>query len=259
MKKCYLMLGVIIMLVIGCSSMKKLFRAEVSGLVKDPSFSYQAVVKEKMAVGGVVSLVSQLNNSQRNNYANVLRAHFVDERKTFQVAPVFSVIKALGQEEYSQMLSDYKDSGGIDDIWLNKLSGKIKARYVIFTSIQSDDIENTREKEKEDKYEDNKDKKKDKKKKKVFSRSIRSVSATMNIYDLQQKYIVWSGTVTQKKTRETEYEEQKDDAIIGIIKAATKTQTSDDDLYLYPQPPRSNEVVAMVFRGFAENMPEQKD
>lgn len=246
MKQRYLTLGVIIMLVIGCTTMKTLFRAKVSGLVKDPSFTYQAVVNGKMAVGGVVSSISQLNNSQRNNYANVLRSQFINERETFQVAPVSSVINALGQEEYGQMLNDYKNSGGIDDSWLKKLSIKVKARYVIFTSIQSDDVENTRERLGG----------------KVVSRSIRRVSATMNIYDLQQKYAAWSGTVNQQKTRESKYDEQKESdliVLIKVIKGATKTQKSDDDLYPYPQPPRSNEVVARVFEGFGENMPEKED
>lgn len=56
MKKRYFTLGVLVFFIVGCATMETLFRTKITGLVADPSFTYQNAVNDKLAIGGVVSL-----------------------------------------------------------------------------------------------------------------------------------------------------------------------------------------------------------
>jgi hypothetical protein len=140
------------------------------------------------------------------------------------------------------MLQDYKRSSEIGEKWLDILATKINSRYIVVSTILSDDTRNTRNKEK----------------KKVYSKSFRKVSVVSNIYDLEQKLNVWSGSITKEMSEEIEYKESSINKFLTVTKALTSDGNSEDQVYPYPPAPATNEIVIRIFKGFGQNMPEEK-
>jgi hypothetical protein len=109
-------LGVAVLLA-GCAT-------RIAGLRHSPTFTYPSVISGKMAVGGVVSAVENLDEGRRSALAGVLRTALIEERKEYNILPVGSVMNRMGSQ-YAVLLSEMKSTGSLSDKSLQALKNKM--------------------------------------------------------------------------------------------------------------------------------------
>lgn len=230
----------------------------VEGLKADPSFTYAAVVSNNLLAGGVTSALTTLPPAERNRLGGILRREFLDEREDIRVLPAGTLARSLGTDAYDALLDDYRLYGQLSETQLGDLRNKVtEARYLIFARIESDEIENERT---ESSVYDKKGKRiEDKKKIKLCTK--RTVSASMNIYDLTTDIQAWSGTVEKYDSRSREFETSEYewiDVLADVILEGVTGEDVDRSQPGFPAPPSMDKLIARIFKGFAENLPEKE-
>ena len=227
----------------------------IKDLKQDPSFTFDSIKTSGLHVGGVVSAVTELSQSEVTTFSSVLRSGFLDERKDVYVHDPGSVTSAIGIERRSALLAEYRNSGIVSTRWLGEIGSKIPgARYVVFARIDEDIV--TKERHKENLYHD-----KDKDKKKVIGQRIkaeatRRMNATLAIYDITVGAFVWGGSVEKSKSDGRQYDTRLDDQVALLLDTINRVLSEEDKLYPYPPNPAQRDVLAAIFRGFAENLPK---
>jgi hypothetical protein len=82
------------------------------------------------------------------------------------------------------------------------------------------------------------------------------MNVKMDIYDLVMGASVWSGSLSDYKSVESTYTKERDNALLAIVKVATRTDDSMDQKYPYPEAPKNTDLASAIFRGFAKNFPK---
>lgn len=215
---------------------------KISGLRVDPSFTYPSILDGNMVVVGVTSIVHGLSDPQQNIYANMLRTALIEERERFNVLPPGSVIGLFGQAAHKQLMEEYKITGVVSGERLKELKAKIQSvKYVVFARIENDTTANTRIEDDENE--------------KIITRATRSISARLDIYDISSEISAWSGSLRLTRSNENEYE--KPSGLAQLVQAVAGEPQSDAERFPFPDPPTTEQVLEVVFRGFAVNMPEE--
>ncbi|MEM7209028.1 MAG: hypothetical protein AAF434_14490 [Pseudomonadota bacterium] len=231
--------------------------AHVDGLKVDESFSYPAIIGNRMAIAGVVSVDGDLGPVLRNRYAGMLLREIRDERKKYPLISSGEVEVKVGAE-YTVALDDYRyiNAMSAENLQLFRGAG-LPARYFVFSRIEGTSIEQSRNDEEitrtddlgkviEDYIE-------------VTLTTTRSVTAVFNIFDLVTGASVWSGEVTQRRSNTNDYRIDKDERFEdALISAVVNTLLFGDTGRDYPDPPGFDTVLKSVFYGFAENLPEDE-
>lgn len=228
---------------------------QVAGLKKSPTFTYPSIAKGKMAVGGVASASGTMDEGKRSSYANLLRTALMEERKEYNIAPVGVVINKLGSQ-YNTVINELQTTGSLSDKSVALLKAKVPdVRYVSFARIENDEVNSDRN----ERSETDKDGKTIPNSQKVITTSQRAVTASLNIYDLQTGEVVWTGSVTKSLSNSHQFDKEKENDLVSVIKAikGDNISTSVDQKYPFPTPPDSSKVLSRVFVGFGENLPEK--
>ena len=90
---------------------------------------------------------------------------------------------------------------------------------------------------------------------KIITRATRSISARLDIYDISSEISAWSGSLRLTRSNENEYE--KPSGLAQLVQAVAGEPQSDAERFPFPDPPTTEQVLEVVFRGFAVNMPEE--
>lgn len=227
----------------------------IKDLKQDPSFTFDSIKVSGLHVGGVVSAVTELSQSEVTTFSSVLRSGFLDERKDIYVHDPASITSAIGIERRSALLAEYRNAGMVSARWLGEIGSKIPgARYVVFARIEDDAA--TKERLKEDLYHD-----KDKDKKRVIGQRIkaeatRRMSVSLAIYDITAGAFVWGGSVEKSRSDSRQYDTRLDDNAAILLNTINRVLNEEDKIYPYPPIPAQRDVLTTIFRGFAENLPK---
>ncbi len=223
----------------------------VDNLEVDSSFKYKAVKNGRIVVGGVVSLVNKLSQDQRLNYSNLMRKAILNERETYKVGFPGVVTNQIGDKPYKNIITSFRKVGMLTDAQIKHLKDKIVGfRYISFALIENNNVsknhrENTNKKTNEIT---------------IQTTARREVTCSLHIYDLVLGKMVWSGSVDKSWYNSNNYKKEKESELVGVINAigslAGKGRNKSTK-YHYPAPPTSEELLTMVFEGFAENFPEK--
>lgn len=227
---------------------------KVAGLKQSSHFDYANIIQGKILVGGVTSVMDDMEESRRNSVANLLRTELLEERKDYNVIPAGALSNKLGKAKYHEMLEAYKTEGMLSDVWIQALKKASPQRFVAFARIENDNVINDRNEvsDRNDKGEVIPDTAR------VITTSRRTMSASLNIYDLQANEVAWSGSVTKSLSAQQEFARQKEIGLVSVIKAFKgASEQPDSERFPYPTAPDVNKVLAKVFEGFAENMPKK--
>lgn len=217
------------------------------------SFQYNSIKNERMIVGGVISSVEELKPRERIKYSNQLRTHFNEKRNQLSVAPVGIVVSQMGRKNYNDLIEDYKNTGVVDAKWMQTLQSRVKGRrYVIFASIDSDDINKFRNDIVDRDSKGNTIEGSEK----VEVVTSRSISGSLKVLDLKQGKVVWSDSVTKGLSNRQTYKRENTSGIVSILNAVRGNAESEAAKYPFPQAPSKSRLIQWLFEGFAENMPE---
>ncbi|MDH5717555.1 MAG: hypothetical protein OEZ22_07935 [Spirochaetia bacterium] len=222
--------------------------ASMKGVRVDKSFTYQSVVSSQMVVGGVTSVISDIQLDESNMLSNLLKTYFLERRENYKLMPTGVVSNKLGEKPYKDLLEEYKNNGALSEKSINVLREKTNGvKYIAFVRIESDDITKSRNEIKVKKSADQ-----------MESKVTRSVSVSMTIYDINSNIIAWSGTGSTSKTNTSKYDIETDNALVALVKVAAGTkEKSIDEKYPFPQEPNLKDVLERIFDTFADNMPEE--
>jgi len=247
---------ILILLLVGC-------KTEVVGLQQDQSFTYDSALQGAFVAAAVTSLADDLNDRQRMLYSEILAREFVDERPEFTLFRSGVLISSYSLQQYRAWLNNYQLSGEIADTFANAIRKTYPhARFVILCRIEENRVAQHHSETETDVADSEEDRKKGEfefVQVDVTLTTSRQVGATLSIFELQQNKVVWSGYVAKSEANSSsssrtfdkhnrwreEFVDSFIDALIGV------------DNQGYPQAPAFEKVLASVFEGFAENMPEK--
>jgi len=224
-------------------------QTKVIGLVKDPSFTYEAITAGKMAIGGVTSALGSMSDAERNHYSDVMRMMLLMEQETLIIFPAGIVAHFLGHADYRNMLDEYRNYGRLSDMMKQKLITNFKeAQYIVFARIERDYISKNRIDVMEDEYG------KELENKKTIMEVTRSTDVSFNIYDLRTGAIVWSGTLEGYSSRKNEYIDKKKSKffLIALIDCILESRPE------YPEPSSLDVLLRLIFTSFAKNLPKEE-
>jgi len=236
----------------GCAAKPKIIN-----LKQDESFTHDEIVNATMGVGGVVSIVNDLDESVSSKYAGILKESFLSVRKEFVILPVEDVVQWIGNDNYQTILDDYQYTGKLNLDFLKKLeSSQTAFRYLLLVRIIENEVTETREKVPRPEIPPQWDKKGNPIVKKIAVESIatRRIRVSLDIYDLKKGIPVFSGIINESKSKErTAYFEEKDEGIgrtFALIPVRAFLEVT-----LKPSVPRTEELLHKIFKAFAQYIP----
>lgn len=227
---------------------------KVTGLEKAESFNFNNVKNGKMIVAAVTHSEDKWKFKDVVKETKSFKRQILEERNDLKVADSVKLVKSIGKKNYSKLMKEYDDNGFISDKTKKYLMNKVKGfRYLTFAKVDSDNISKFR---KEEDQTDGNGKKTGKTS--MVSTVQRNISANINVIDLTDGKNVWSGSIAKDAKATLSYNVKKDGLIMGIVKAVNGTEEQGPDVkYPFPKAPSLKGILAKVYKGFAENLPEE--
>jgi hypothetical protein len=236
----------------GCSTIP-----EITNLKQHESFTHNEIVGATMGVGGIVSMVNDLDESVSSQYAGILKESFLSIRKEFVIMPVEDVAQRIGNDHYQTILHDYKYTGKLNIDLLKKLEPSRTAfRYLLLVCIIENEVTETKEKCPRPEIPPQWDLKGNPIVKEIAVELIttRRIRVSLDIYDVKKGIPVWSGIINESKSKErTAYFEEKDEDIgrkFALIPIRAFLEVT-----LQPSVPRTDELLYKIFKAFAQYIP----
>lgn len=230
---------------------------EIINLKQDESFTHDEIVSGMMGVGGVVSIVNGLDESESSKYAGILKESFLSVKKDFVILPVEDVAKRIGNDHYQTILYDYRYTGVLDLDFVNKLkSSPIAFRYLLLARIIENGTTETRERCPRPEIPPQWDSKGNPIVKEIAVELIatRRMTVSLDIYDLSKGILAWSGMINESKSKQrTAYFEKKDEDLgrkVALIPVRAFLEVT-----LQPSVPRTDELLHKIFKAFAQYLP----
>ncbi len=236
----------------GCAAMP-----EIINLKQDESFTHDEIVVGMMGVGGVVSIVNDLDESESSKYAGILKESFLSIRKEFVILSVEDVLQWIGNDHYHMILHDYKYTGKLNLDFLKKLeSSPNPFRYLLLVRIIENEVTETREKVPRPEIPPQFDLEGNPIVKEIAVDLIatRRIRVSLDIYDLKKGLPVWSGIINESKSKQrTAYFEKKDEGIgrtFALIPVRAFLEVA-----LEPSAPPTDKLLQKIFKAFAQYIP----
>ncbi len=230
---------------------------EIVNLKQDESFTHDEIVAGKIVVGGVISIVNDLDESESSKYADMLRDSFLSVRKEFVILPVEEAVQRLGKDLYQAILCDYKYTGELNLDFLKKLeSCQTAFRYLLLVRIIENEASESTEKRPRSEIPPKTDWKGNPIVKEIDVVLIakRRISVSVDVYDLKKRILALSGEINESESNErSPYSEEKDE---DIIKSFTLIPVRVFlEVTLQPSAPSTDKLLHKIFKAFAQNMP----
>jgi hypothetical protein len=244
---------------------------QISGLVKHESFTYPALIQEKIAIVGIASTIKPIKKKEQNAIGNIIYSSFLEKRRDLSLVKAGDVVTAIGSELRSKSLEEYQLTETIPASILEELKQNLEGIcYVIFARIDKDDISQ---------YESITYRAKDGKEISSYKEGAVEVhkrettrweTVSLHVFDLVLGIPVWGGSVSKSDSRYITFEVTPEKSsltlkniALGVLKDTAEyiiadqlgtPQPSND----YPLVGRET-VLKKIFHGFAENLPKQKN
>jgi len=237
-------------------------KTPVVGMQQHPSFTYETVMQSRFVIGGVVSAVTPLDDMTRMRFSDLMRRTFAEEKPRLLILRSGRVLKALGHESFEQMLDAYRESGVIGPVDASQIRRVFPdVRYLMLVRIEENRVSQKHDQTETnvaDSTGDAKEGEYEHVRVDVSLTTRRDMGATLLIYDLKQDVVAWSGFVSGSDTnsndssrtfnKDKRWKEELVDAFVDSLIGLDSGE--------YPDAPGEEAVLADIFEGFAENMPE---
>ena len=227
---------------------------KVKGLTKSESFTYNSMMNDKMAVGGIVHTTDTWKHKSKVSYGNKLRAEIVEEVEGVKVSSAGATAKKLGRKAYTKVLNEIEEDGVLSQATIGLMKKKMKGRrYVIFGRIENDDISKNRRQ-----YEETNSSGEKTGRENVDATTTRKMDVSFTVVDLMKGETAWNGMITKSSQKKSTFAVKKELGLVSLVKAIKGSEEqSAADKYPYPKAPNASTILVQTFKGFAENLPEQ--
>lgn len=237
-------------------------KTPVVGMQQHPSFTYESAMNSRFVIGGVVSTVMPLDDMTRTRFSDLMGRSFAKEKPRLAIVRAGFLIKVLGYQAYEQMLDEYRDTGVISPLDADQIRRALPdVRYLMLVRIEQNRVIQNHDQTETDVADSSEDAKKgdyDQVQVDVSLTTTREMGATLTIYDLKQDVVAWTGYVngsdinsnnsSRTFNKDKRWKEELVDAFVDTLIGLNSGE--------YPVAPSQQEVLADIFEGFAENMPE---
>lgn len=182
--KCFIAVSITLVLN-GCATMDNLLKARVDNLVVAPDFVPENYYQEKFLITPAFSTIEDLefNAGEKRNLSNSMKSNFTSKRPEMVVFTHDEGVKALGSESYARLAKEFKSTGMLSQTKLSEISSKLGVRYVVFTNVFDDVIDNDWRESREDNHI------------KVTVSGDREVKAVYTVVDAKTGDTAWSGVM----------------------------------------------------------------
>ena len=238
----------------GCASFDRMLNP-ISDHTKHYSFTHHGAVNGGLLVGGVVESFEGVDIVAAVENAQPVANAFGSERKQFTVNSAAALRDLLGDDVYRTVLQRYDQERWVDPQILAKIRDNLPQRYVAFARV-----EEISERRSSSCYKEKKKKKKDKDGKEtdeyedgpdkygVSRSSQRTAKISVDVFDLAQDIIVWSGTRDNLEMNSEYYDSR---VYVG--------EDSYLSRYPYPAYPSWYATYYGTARGLAVHFPHKSD
>lgn len=237
-------------------------KTPVVGMQQHPSFTYQAAMQSRFIIGGVVSTITPLDDMTRMRFSDLMGRTFAEKKPGLLIMRAGYVRKALGRKPYRLMLDAYRETGVIDPVDVEQVRRAFPdTRYLMLVRIEDNRISQNHDQTETNVADSPEDAKKgdyDQVSVDVSLSTTREMGAALIIYDLKQDVIAWSGYIngsdlnsnnsSRTFNKDKRWKEELVDAFVDTLIGFNSGE--------YPAAPSQDDVLADIFEGFAENMPE---
>jgi hypothetical protein len=245
---------------------------KISGLMSHESFTYPALIQEKIAIVGITSTIKPIKKKEQNAIGKIIYSSFLEKRRDLSLVKAGDVVTAIGAELRSKSLEEYQLTGTIPASILEVLKQNLEGiRYVIFARIDKDDIS---------KFESISYRAKDGKEISSYKdgavevhkrETTRRETVSLHVFDLVRGIPVWGGSVSKSDSRHITFDVAPNnhsfklsalagEALVGVAKIMLEDQLDDSSQQSNDYPVVGREaVLKKIFHGFAENLPNEKD
>ena len=237
-------------------------KTPVVGMQQHPSFTYEAVSQNRFLIGGVVSAIVPLDARTITRFSDLMQRSFIEERPHLDILRTGILRRAIGSESYHHMLDQVAIAGLPDAGDFSAIRRAFpELRYLIVARIEENHISQRNNQSETDVADSEDDQKKGEYEQVRVDVSLitgRKMGVTLSIYDLDTALAVWSGYISishensndssRTFNKENRWREELIDAFVDGLTGL--------DSNSYPDAPTREAVLADIFEGFAENMPE---
>jgi hypothetical protein len=233
-------LGFVLLFVLeGCTT-------TVSGMRRDPTFTYAALKQSKLAVGGITTSKGELFGKEQASVRQNVARQIAQVRPDLKVDKSATVRRRLSSAAFDKLLAEYAALGGLSYPHLEMLRKKLgRSQYLLFANIEADRtrfaVKPTRAKEVNGVITPAL----------VVTSAERTLKVRVQVYDLRMARMVWTGTIRQGTKKERRH--IREDAIATQGKKAD--QMKQPKTYAYPESPTIDDALAGVFKTVAQHMP----
>ncbi|MDX8390937.1 MAG: hypothetical protein R8M38_10680 [Mariprofundaceae bacterium] len=249
-------IGILMCVLSGCGPTK------IHGLQQHVSFNYEHVMASSIVVGGVTTSLSyKLKPAKASYYSELLQQALLRERPNYNLVANGLLASRLGTE-YRGIMDRFRMHGVVHIDDLRAVHHILpNTRYAMFARINHNDVRQEYEDYQYIEKNEKKDPRDDELVVKETFKTIRTLSASLAIYDLLANELVWSGAVNQSDTERNVYSHERPlhenwkktmlDAFVTELLFGGASHKH------YPPPMPTHTLLERVFIGFAENMPKQ--
>ena len=234
---------------IGCTT-------KVSGLMVSKAMTYDALAERQIIAAGVVNATGAIDVGESNAMAQQMRNMVTEERKGLPVMDASAISSKLGEAKYLELLKNYQKNAGLNPKQMTDLQKALgRSTFVAFARVDRNDLSKNSSETSGTEYKDEMGRKQYRPGE-VIRTHKRTMAVTMHIYDLKNKELAFTGTVTKSEDNVSRYEKNLVSGVVAIINASKGG--GRDDAYPYPVAPSEVSVMGPVFKGFAQNFPKKK-
>jgi hypothetical protein len=231
---------------------------KMNGLYQDPSFTYESMSQQGIAIGGVSTPEDKANNttvvSLRAELSELFREAIINQRPGIILMPAGDIAQALGPK-YEPMMAYYSYRDVAADEYLKLIQSNTQhIRYVVFANIPTNSVGQSRSDDDSG----------------VYYQSYRNMTVSVKIYDLATSQIVWSGSLSESASTQNTYRtspivnstntndgSQPSMTAILISEAMAGVEKTQIDKHAtYPNPPGTQPLATQIFNDIARNLPK---
>jgi hypothetical protein len=226
--------------------------AKVEGLYVSDVFNYDNTKRDGIMIGGVTSAAKALDQETSSNYGNILSAKIRDERKEIKTLPYSQFAAAVDKKTSDAATEEFRSTGGLKPQTITSLATKLPSvRFLALSRIESDVTNTSRHDTPAQQYKDSSGRMRYEAGSIVVS-AEREMRVLLSVFDLKQKDVAFSGTVTKSASRSNSHTVNTVSSIVSIVQSS-----KGNDPYPAPEAPPQFEVLGAVYKGFAQNFPEE--
>ena len=223
---------------------------QVTELYRDPDLQASTLEADGLVVGGVVVVEEQTDPDIALDYGAALQRVLAERRQWKSLVGPGDALLSGDVDTYRAVLEDYRSTARLGAGDLESLQPvRALGRYFLLGRLEIDEVEETHEEARDDQA--------DRVRFDIELLTRRHVGVTFDLFDLQDKRIVWSAFLDRRSqvrgerfSHEAYPEDMQDHALDELQEIRERIRQTG-----YPEPPRRTEILQEIYTDLDDALP----